>query len=286
MDQQAVDPADLPTGGYVYETPYLEMRLRMALTGSARIPSDDAWAKALSRLLAHLDEHPLEAVVEEGTAPAATGPGWPELDHAMAAVRSFDVGDWTNLVMASEHPVAGRFEGRVIAGVAVGEYRMVTILDDPDEDRGPAFALDVDIAFDVGSVGLTVFGTRNGDDYDWHYADLTLRDADARRAAIGKAVAELPKDGPGILAVMEDDLRENLRSRLPDLGTETDGTVVRLEVDDARHAVTGTPDDCACVIAAHVAAGPVVVHAAASTSVYSPAPDSTWANVTAIHAFA
>lgn len=287
MDQQAVDPADLPTGGYVYETPYLEMRLRMALTGSAQMPSDDAWAKALSRLLAHLDAHPMDAVIEaDGAAATTASVAWPELDHAMEAVRMLHIDDWSDLVMHSQHPIAARFKERTIVGVAVGEHRMVAVLDDPDDSRGPIIALDVDIAFDVGSIGLTVFGNRIGDDYDWHYADLTVRDADARRFAVEKVIAELQTGGPDILDAMESDVRDKLKSRLPDLGRETDATVVRLEADAARHAVTGTADDCICVIGVSVHAGPVIVPASALASVYRPSPDSTWISMPLIHAFA
>jgi len=48
-----------PVGEYVDDPPYLEMRLRMLLTGSAAMPTDKVWAESLKRLLSHLEQHPL-----------------------------------------------------------------------------------------------------------------------------------------------------------------------------------------------------------------------------------
>ncbi len=46
----------MTTGGYVNDPPYLEMRLRMLLTGTAS-PTDEQWGKALKGLLHHLDDN-------------------------------------------------------------------------------------------------------------------------------------------------------------------------------------------------------------------------------------
>lgn len=46
--------ADAKVGDYVYHPPYLEMRLRIALTGRAN-PSDEQWATALRHLLDNVD---------------------------------------------------------------------------------------------------------------------------------------------------------------------------------------------------------------------------------------
>lgn len=47
--------SDTPMGGYVNHPSYLEMRLRMLLTGTAS-PSEEQWAKTLKGLLAHLQD--------------------------------------------------------------------------------------------------------------------------------------------------------------------------------------------------------------------------------------
>ena len=45
---------ELSTGGYVYESPYRLMRLRMLLTGT-NTPVEAAWSDALGNLLQFLD---------------------------------------------------------------------------------------------------------------------------------------------------------------------------------------------------------------------------------------
>jgi hypothetical protein len=47
-----------PVGGYVNDAGYLEMCLRMAITGTAG-PSNEQWCEGLKKLLAHLQRHPL-----------------------------------------------------------------------------------------------------------------------------------------------------------------------------------------------------------------------------------
>jgi hypothetical protein len=51
------DECEPEIGGYVNDSPYLEMRLRMKLTGTAS-PSNEEWASALRTLLTHLGDNP------------------------------------------------------------------------------------------------------------------------------------------------------------------------------------------------------------------------------------
>jgi hypothetical protein len=49
------DYSDEPVGDYVNDPPYLEMRLRMRLTGTAS-PTPEVWAAALTKLLEGLGD--------------------------------------------------------------------------------------------------------------------------------------------------------------------------------------------------------------------------------------
>jgi hypothetical protein len=51
----SIPPNEERTGEYVYQPPYLEMRLRMRLTGKAN-PSQREWAEALTKLLNDLGD--------------------------------------------------------------------------------------------------------------------------------------------------------------------------------------------------------------------------------------
>ncbi len=59
-----MDNIDEPIGEYVNDPPYLEMRLRMLLTGTAS-PTDSNWASVLKVLLDELEWKPMESAPRE-----------------------------------------------------------------------------------------------------------------------------------------------------------------------------------------------------------------------------
>lgn len=271
----------LTTGEYVHTVPYLEMRLRMALTGDARMPDDATWAKALADLLAHLREHPMQPRSEPASGPTAEPCDWEDAQHALSAVRAFDVGEWMELVMASDHPIAGRFDGRTITGVSLGARGMTCLV-----KRGPKefdFSLDVDIALDSGSVNLTIAGLRTGDEYQWHFADLTLGEIRARERVLRIARTAIPRHPPHIAGLIDKGLWSIIGL---ETGGRTDASMIGITVDVDEAVLLGTGENATCIIPGKVRVHPdIIVPAVICIVVTDSETDEPNIPITTIHCF-
>lgn len=185
--------ADLPTGGYVHHPAYLEMRLRMLLTGTAA-PSEEDWTSALKRLLGHLAAHPVPGTSEARTeayavphAPPAPDavPGRDtarEAERAVPAlaeeIRLLDLDDdYVQLVMASDSPVVARLAGRVLDWSEHVPDSLVLL--DTDSEGVVHFAVDVALHFEdprsPSTETLTLFGSATAGSIRWSHADISAR---------------------------------------------------------------------------------------------------------------
>lgn len=283
MNVSNIDPT---TGEYVDTVPYLEMRLRMVLTGSAQMPDDATWAKELKRLLAHLREHPMKAERKPALAACAAPISWDEMQHALSAVRDLAAWDWTSLVMGSDHPIAARFENARIMGVSLGANRMERLI--VHDARRFGFALDVDVAFESGSLNLTVMGTRNGDEYRWHWADPTLADAKARETALDNAVTAIPDHPLEIGRLLDGGVSAAIDLRVMETGIADAENPPKLaiETDVGCVAITGTAKDAFCVIRARITLGAeIAVPAVLCVRVADADTDEPKAFASTIYAF-
>lgn len=195
MDQNP--DIDAPVGDYVYEPPYLEMRLRMLLTGSAG-PSDRTWAKALTRLLEHLENHPVPE--EDGKAADETSQytdtiGTTAFTTALAEeIRLLDLhDDYVPLVMASDTPLVSGLVGRILDWTEIQADTVVDLVRHDDGAR--IFAVDVVLHFEDAdgppTIALTLFGTHRDDAIEWSSADLSNKDMPAEeRSVMESAILE------------------------------------------------------------------------------------------------
>lgn len=264
MDQNP--DIDAPVGDYVYEPPYLEMRLRMLLTGSAS-PSDRTWAKALTRLLDHLGSHPVPD--EEGHGDAEAEPNNTMNSDAFTAVLAHEVrlldlhDDYVPFVMASDTPLVPRLNSRILDWTEVPADTIVDLLRHEDGTRD--FAVDVVLHFedadDAPTLTLTLFGTYRGDSIEWSYADLSNGDIPAdERSTMTDAII------PFVNAMRCVDLKAVADSDLDDM-IEPDASIV-VDVRRERIVTTGMEDLRAFICGASVIVGtdagaitiPCIVH--------------------------
>lgn len=184
------DQEQAPIGGYVNGSGYLHMRLRMLLTGS-NAPDEDAWAEALHRLLAHIAAHPVPGTPDERAESFARAWGveivrpTEALDErgererdATHEIRMLDLDDdLIPLVHASDTPLVSRMAGRTMDTLAPvpGSFVLLAATRINDYD----FAMDATVRFEdtdgPSILPLTLFGRRNGSDYEWLWADLSRR---------------------------------------------------------------------------------------------------------------
>lgn len=280
MEDMPIDIEELgakPVGDYVNDLPYLKMRLRMALTGTACKSSKKAWAKALQRLLAHLAEHPLPKVDDGHQEPLEWDDGTPiplpvdpearpisdggvtpvtedQITHALEEIATLDIGDWSQIVMASEHPVAAIFTNQSIRGIELGANHMTKLSEAADEEYH--FAIDVSLGLNDHHVRLTLIGVRIGEEYDWRSAEPTL--VDPRTCIV---IQDMVKDqipdlsGGDVWKLLDEDLIKQIERRADD--TLPDGAEhlhqvglhhLALRMDVERIVITGTAQNAECIV--------------------------------------
>lgn len=270
--------ADLPVGGYVDGLPYLEMRLRMALTGTAAMPTDDVWARALKRLLAHLAENPLpkseddadiasdaagqtpvKAPTDEEIADGAVTPPTDEqITHALSDVETLDIGEWSQIVMASDHPIAALFSDQTIKDIGLGTNGLVKLSEAVEDEYH--FAIDIDLGLTDRNVRLTLVGIRIGEQYDWLSAEPTLVDPGTCIAIHDMVRNQIPDlTGGDLWKIMDDGLMLQVERRadgaLPD-GSEHLHQVglhhLSLRMDEGAIVITGTAHDAQCIVRSRI----------------------------------
>jgi hypothetical protein len=172
--------ADLPVGDYVNDPPYLEMRLRMLLTGTAS-PDGRTWGDALKALLAHLAREPVPIAGKDDHASALTETRVDEDDllcriQAEADIMDLD-DDVVPLVMGSDTPIVNRLYGRAIHAAETHRDSLVHLT--MDGRGGGTFAVDIELELEDQNVGpkqiLTFFGAYDAASIEWSHADLSAR---------------------------------------------------------------------------------------------------------------
>ena len=227
------DLGKLPVGGYVDGPDYLLMRLRMLLTGTAS-PSDENWGEALKRLLVHVAANPVPGAPEDRakafaevwgvTMAAPSAPvderGEREKDAA-DEIRMLDLDDdFIPLVQGSDTPLTAMMAGRAMdcASPVPGSFVLLSARMVHDYD----FAIDAAIRFEddtnPDTLVLTLFGSREGSNYHWKWADLSRRAKDPQENAVetdrisgilhviyGARIREIADDGAS--AIIEGDAK-------------------------------------------------------------------------------
>ena len=236
-----------PIGGYVNGSGYLHMRLRMLLTGS-NAPDEDAWAEALHRLLAHIAAHPVPGTPDERAESFAKAWGidiarpTEALDErgererdASHEIRMLDLDDdLIPLVQASDTPLVRHMTGRTMDTLAPvpGSFVLLAAARINDYD----FAMDATVRFEdadgPSTLPLTLFGRRDGSNYEWLWADLSRRtpaneEDERERERIAGILHVVP--GATIREIADDQASDAIESTTGDDGEMAMMQIVRKE---------------------------------------------------------
>lgn len=247
---------DAPVGDYVNDPPYLEMRLRMLLTGTAS-PTGRAWAESLKRLLDHLEANPVpdaeRALTDERTVPADTPTNADAFADDLAdEIRMLDLDDdYIPLVMGSDTPLVERMGGRVLDWTEVLTGGIVDLVRRENGTRDFAVEVILHLEDPKGppTIALTLLGTDRKGSIEWSSADLSTHDlpAETRDPMIDRIIGSLGGMGTA-------DLRSVADSDLVDL-MQPDRPII-MDVRRERVVLTGMED-----LHAFVAGASVIVNA-------------------------
>lgn len=164
--QAIADAADLPVGDYVYDPPYLEMRLRMALTGTAS-PSKEVWSSALRGLLDHLAKNPIDGEEDKPTI----------LVRLIETMKGMDLE--RDLIPLAETSMTGLKEsisGRTLDNCTLLLSRMIKLGVDSDGLETVCVNAKMNFADDPvdGSVSVCLIGKDTGRGFDWRTMDRAI----------------------------------------------------------------------------------------------------------------
>ena len=232
--------SDLPVGEYVNDPPYLEMRLRMLLTGTAS-PDPRTWGDSLKALLSHLALNPVPIVGKDEDASALTDRPMDDDDLLCRIQAEADILDLDDdvipLVMGSDTPIVNRLYGRAIRGAETRRNSLVHLT--MDGRGGGTFAVDVELDLEDQDTGqkqiLTFFGTYDDVSIEWSHADLSARGLpeDETSPAIDQVVRTTCRLGRGHASTICDEtIGEAIAS--------SHGMIIGTVPCDV--VVTGTPD--------------------------------------------
>jgi hypothetical protein len=164
--QAVADAADLPVGDYVYDPPYLEMRLRMALTGTAA-PSKEVWSSALRKLLDHLAENPIDREEDKPTI----------LVRLIEAMRGMDLErDLIPLARTSMTGLEDEMAGRTMDGCTLLLSGITRLGIDSEGLETICVNAKMNFADDPidGSIRVSLIGKDTGEGFDWRTMDRPI----------------------------------------------------------------------------------------------------------------